>query len=191
MSFFDVPIPPPPPRPKVERPPWDGPPRGVLPGHSAQRAVLFRTGDGLLLVHRFLAYPNGIEATLSLFVRGDAAPRVGEIPWELHGHPGDGSLPDEFLRFGVLFSDGSKWTNLNWGYPAMGEEPSGPLLLGRGGHGGQDDWEIRYWLWPLPPPGKLTFFTSWPLLGIPEQHAEVDADEIRARAEDAETIWEA
>ena len=193
MSFFDVPLPDPPPEPVVERPVWSGPPTGVLPGYSAQKAVVFKTEDTLLVVHRFLVYPNGVEFTLSLLLR-DASYELGDVPWELHGHPRrrprSDSIPDEFLRFGILFSDGTKWTNLDWRHPSPHEEPSGPVITGRGGGGGGDQWEMGYWMWPLPPEGDMTFVASWPVRDIAEQRAEVDATEIRNRADEAETIWE-
>ena len=43
MSFFDVPIPETPDwEPRYEQPEWAAPPRGVVPGYSAQRAILFK-----------------------------------------------------------------------------------------------------------------------------------------------------
>jgi hypothetical protein len=193
VSFFDVPVPDLPPEPVVERPVWSGPPTGILPGYSAQRAVLFKTQDSLFVVHRFLVYPNGLEFTLTLLLR-DPSYELGDTPWELHARPRararSDSIPDEFLRFGILFSDGTKWTNLDWRYPSPHEEPSGPVISGRGGGGGGDSWEMDYWMWPLPPEGSMTFVASWPVRNIPERHAEVDATEIRERADEAETIWE-
>jgi hypothetical protein len=79
----------------------------------------------------------------------------------------------------MLFSDGTKWTNLDWRYPSHDEEPSGPVVSGRGGGGGGDEWEMGYWVWPLPPEGEMTFVASWPLRNIPEQRATVDASELR------------
>ena len=108
VSFFDVPLPDPPPEPTVERPVWSGPPRGVLPGYSAQKAVVFKTADTLLVVHRFLVYPTGVEFSLTLVLR-ESSYEFEDIPWELRGHPGrrlrDDSLPDDFLRFGMLLID--------------------------------------------------------------------------------------
>ena len=193
VSFFDVLLPDPPPEPVVQRPVWSGPPTGVLPGYSAQKAVVFKTEDTLLVVHRFLVYPNGVEFTLTLLPR-DASYELGDVPWQLHGHPHrrsrSDSIPDEFLRFGILFSDGTKWTNLDWRHPSTYEEPSGPVITGRGGGGGGDEWEMGYWMWPLPPEGNMTFVASWPVRDIPEQRAELDATEIRDHADESETIWE-
>jgi hypothetical protein len=193
VSFSDVPLPDPPPEPVVERPVWSGPPRGVLPGYSAQKAVVFKTDDTLLIVHRFLVSPNGVEFSLTLLLR-DTSYELEDIPWELRGHPGrrlrGDSIPDEFLRFGMLFSDGTKWTNLDWRYPSLDEEPSGPVVSGRGGGRGGDEREMGYWVWPLPPEGKMTFVASWPVRNLPEERAELDASELRERAEDAVIIWE-
>ncbi len=140
------------------------------------------------MVHRFLAYPNGVEFTLTLLLRD--AYEWGDFPWDLRRRPRGDSLPDEFLRFGILLSDGSKWTNLDRPFPSPDEEPSGPVVIGRGGGGGGDSWEMGQWMWPLPPEGTMTFVGSWPVRDISEQRAEVDATEIRHRADEGETIWE-
>lgn len=132
MTFFDVPLPEPQQEPDFEFPEWMDPPRGVLPGHSTQRAVLFKTEDEFLVVHRILAYPNGVEFSLSLFLR-DPSDRMIDVPWELHFPPRSDGLPDDFLRFGILFSDSSKWTNLDWEFPSEDEEPTGPTLWPRRG----------------------------------------------------------
>lgn len=99
VSFFDVPLPDePPPQPVVESPVWFGPPRGVSPGYSAQRAVVFKTHDALLVVHRLLVYPSGVEFTLSLLLR--EASLWGDVLWELHRRPQRGSLPDDSFASG-------------------------------------------------------------------------------------------
>ena len=70
MSFFDVPIPETPDRePRYEQPEWAAPPRGVVPGYSAERAILFKDEKTLLLVHRILVYPTGVEFALALLMR--------------------------------------------------------------------------------------------------------------------------
>lgn len=188
MSFFDVPAPQPPPRPEPpEQPEWAGPRPGVLPGYSSQRAVLFRTDEILLLAHRCLVYPTGVEFTLSLLLRdgGD----LHDVPWELRRPPHRGDPPpNDFVRFGIMFSDGSKWTNLRPWHP--GKEPAPPVVVGRGGGGGGGSWDMGYWIWPLPPEGSLTFAAEWPAHDLDEHRASVDADELRTKAGEAEIIWE-
>lgn len=190
MSFFDDPIPAPPREPRAEQPVWAGPPKGVLPGFSAQRAVLFRTDQIFLFVDRFLAYPNGIEFTVSLWLREPddelADPPWGPLQHRRHPEP----PPDDFVRFGVLLSDGAKWTNLDWDHPIRGRELARPVVMSRGGSGGDGSWHMDYWMWPLPPEGPLTFVASWPAQNIEEHSEQIGATEIRARASEAVVIWE-
>jgi hypothetical protein len=73
-------------------------------------------------------------------------------------------LPDEMLRCGVQFADGTKVTNVNspasWDTP----EPYAPRAVrvhrGRRWWGEASDHQLRssrgYWLWPLPPPEPFT-----------------------------------
>ena len=143
MGFFDTPLQPPAPpelQNPVSRPPWFGPPRGVIPGYSAQQAVIFRTGSAILMADQFLVYPAGAEFTLSLWLP-PGNEEWFDCPWELHHRHGRGRsdpAPEELLRFGILYPDGSKWTNLQWSFPGVEEEPTGPVVIGRGGGGGGD-----------------------------------------------------
>ena len=187
MSFFEVPDPPePPPRPDTpERPVWAGPPPGVLPGLSTQRRVLFRTDEVHLTADRFAVYPDGIEFTLTLMF---ASPQHGHWhdPWEpRHNHGGE--IANDSLRFGVSFSDGSKWTNLDRRNLTL--EMEGPVVMQTSASGGSDKFETQFWIWPLPPEGPLTFVAEWPARGIAEQLVEIDATELRERSKEAEVVW--
>jgi len=189
MSFFDVPAPPPEPLPPERpRPPWLSSRRGVLPGYSPQRATVFTTDRAVLFVDRFRLYPTGIMFSLNLLLRERTEDPSG-WPWQFHSGRRPDPLPDDFLRFGVLFGDGSKWTNLDVGRPDPGKKPDGPFVMEQGGGGGGDWWDQDYWMWPLPSEGPLTFVASWPAYGVGESSAEVDGTELRRCAEAAETIW--
>lgn len=185
MSFFDgrrVPQPTPP--PPHDQPEWAAPPRGVLPSVSTQRAVLVHTDDLALVVQRFSVYPNGVTFELLCERRTPDRPE-DRFLWELR-YPPAGALPDTFVRFGVVFGNGSSWSNLD---PAPGAHPRVPVVWGQGGGGGGGQWRQEYWVWPLPPDGPLTFVLSWPSEGIDEVSAEVDATELRERATEAEILW--
>lgn len=54
-----------------------------------------------------------------------------------------------------------------------------PLNLTRQG-GTAGSW--NYWLWPLPPPGPLTFVCAWPSQGLLPTKAEIDAAPLREAA---------
>jgi hypothetical protein len=153
--------------------------------------VIFRTDSAILVAERFLVYPDGMEFALSLMLN-PATEEWFDCPWELEHRPRRPSsvtLPEDLLRFGILYPDGSKWTNLTWTFPGPDEEPAGPIVLGRGGGGGGHSWETAYWLWPLPPEGPLTFVAEWPAMHIEESAATVDGRALRQAASEAEVVW--
>jgi hypothetical protein len=63
-----------------------------------------------------------------------------------------------------------------------------PALFGppsrRGG-----GWHASQWVWPLPPPGPVAFVCEWPVAGIPESRAEIDAQVILDAASRAQVIF--
>lgn len=192
MSFFDAPRPPEPPPERHKRPVWAGPPDGVVPALSHQRAVLIATDTAVMTADQFRVYPNGVAFTLSLSTReshhGTHHGMHGP-PFQVHHHPGAKTIDDDFLRFGIQFGDGTKWTNAHDRFPAPDEDPVGPIVMSRGGGGGDNSWEMRYWMWPLPPAGPVSFVTSWPSEDVVETVVELDADEWRGLADSAQVLW--
>ncbi|MBK5267014.1 MAG: hypothetical protein JJE47_06210 [Acidimicrobiia bacterium] len=192
MSFFDVPAQPPDPESDAEpsRSPWDGPPRGVLPGYSSQRATIFRTDQSILFVDDFRVYPIGLMFSLNLVLR-NRNEDLAYMPWDVHWRRRrvPDPLPDDLLRFGILFADGSKWTNLGGQIPDPRQEPHHPYVMGQGGGGGDHSWRTDFWMWPLPTDRPLTFVASWPAYEVPESTAIIDGAELRRCAEAAEVIW--
>lgn len=190
MSFFDVPQPPPPPpTPERERPEWDGPPDGVLPGVSTQRPVLFHTDEAHFMVDRILVYPNGLEVALALQMRRPEEFQAG--PWDPFGVHPTTQHPGDFIRIGLLLSDGTKWTNLNpdhFHYPHA-RHPRPPVILHRSSGGGGSRWHMKYWVWPMPPEGPLEVFFSWPAHGVDEASITIDVTELHERATEAVPLW--
>ncbi len=190
MSFFDERPPPEETRPTEPPPPeWAGPPPGVLPGLSPLRVVIFRTELACLVAQNFRAYPTGVEFALHLYLRGGKELRLDE-PWGFHPPlpPGE-PLRDDFLRLGLLFPDGTKWTNVAARPGWRGDPPAPPVVLSRGGGGGDHRWHFEFWMWPLPPEGPLTVVAEWPVGGVPETSVVVDGGAIRAAAAGAEILW--
>ncbi len=139
-------------------------------------------------------YPTGLEFTLDLRLRSNRD-ECFDTPWELqgYGHRGRRAVPevaDYLVRLGVEFSDGKTWSNVAPTSADWNEQPESPVLFGRGGGGGGDHWEMRYWLWPLPPPGQLTFHAAWPLFDIEETSASVDASALLEAAKQSELLWQ-
>jgi hypothetical protein len=197
VSFFeraraDVP-PPPEPEPEPATPEWFEPLAGVVPGPSTEQVVLFRTDRAILVIRQFDVYPTGVEFTVDLRVR-PTSDQLSDTPWELHWRslrqPRGEDLPDDFLRLGFQFADGTTWTNFGHDFRRFDEDPSGPVVIGRGGGGGGNRWNMRYWRWPLPPAGDLAVYAAWPSFDIDEVSGVIDATALRHDAENAQLIWE-
>jgi hypothetical protein len=174
MSFFDPP--PPPPEPLEEpQPPWTGPPGNELGVAVPIRYVVVRTDDLAILLDGFVAFSTGVELSLSVKSR---QPR--RDAHEFH------RLRDD-VRLGFRFADGRKATNI--GRDAADREHPETVLWHRGGHGGGGELHMRWWLWPLPPPGPLGAVVAWDERGVPETEVAVDGDAILAAAARAELLW--
>jgi hypothetical protein len=116
MSFFERPA-----RPtaRVARamvaspPAWLGPPHNVLPGVAPMELIVARTDQTVVAIASIQAYPAGSDFTLSLRLRTVSVREDQQFP-HLFGPVFEADpLPDECLRFGVLFADGRKATNLD------------------------------------------------------------------------------
>ena len=195
MGFFEAPEPVHEPEPP--RVAWAGPPSNVLPAAVPLRLVLARTPDLAIAITNARAFPTGFEVTLSLRLReAPGPPGLDPTGHQFMGHLGYGEhtagpaeLPPALFRFGVQFADGGKATTV--GNPFLPDEDvQGPVLLPRGGGGGEREWDQGYWVWPLPPPGPVAFVCEWPAHGIAEMRHEIDAALILDATRDAETLWD-
>jgi hypothetical protein len=103
-------------------------------------------------------------------------------------------IPPELLRVGAQFADGRKATSVGVGGGIAedrepGSEPSGPLMISRGGGGCGRHWHQGFWFWPLPPDGALQLVCEWPAQGIELTRRAIDTAEIRAAAARAQVIF--
>jgi len=184
MGFFDDrPLPPPPPEPpRRPRPVWERP-EAAIGGVAPGELLLARSDDAAVAVSGFRAYPNGFEMTLSVLLRREDRWGHGRVFHHLHERPEpDAELPAEFLRFGVLFADGTSATNLGERHLPPEARVTAPLLMQQGGGGGGRRFDLRFWVWPLPPAGPMTLVVEWPWKGIAESRAEIDTQPIRDAA---------
>lgn len=181
-----------PPEESYRRPPWLGAPRGTLPGVVALERVLARTEVAAVCVTRLGAYPTGFEVelvTVSRSTADDLDPLLFGPPRRRRGSEAEG-LPDEMLRFGVQFADGSKATNVGGDPPYdAAVAPTGPVIVPGGGGGGGGSWHQSLWVWPLPPPGPLLLVCEWPAAGIPLTRSEIDARLIIDASERAQVVF--
>ncbi|MCZ4492427.1 MAG: hypothetical protein JWP53_1358 [Conexibacter sp.] len=186
MGFFeDVEPPPPPPEPVQYRsPPWSGPPDNVVPATVALDVLVVRTPAWAVWIGHGSVTPEGMEFTVTILGRR-SEPAPGAM-----GPLFDGTGAD-VPRLGVGFDDGRR--AVSDGRPSAthptGDRATEIMLWPRGGSGSQRHSSRDFWLWPLPPPGSLTFAMSWPEQGLDEVVVEVDAAPIREAAGRAVELW--
>jgi hypothetical protein len=187
VSFFEPPPPPPEPPEEHRQPAWIGPPENELGVAVPARHVLFRTDELAIALLGIVVFSNGVEMNVVM-----RRPDIPDEPDPMHAHMHarrmrSGTLAPEIFRFGVEYADGRKATNI--GHPPFGEEPTGPVLMQRGGGGGGRSWSFGYWLWPLPPPGPLRVVIEWPALNVPQTDLELDGATLVAAAADVDVLW--
>jgi hypothetical protein len=177
------------PKPRYRTPEWFAAPSGTLPGIVPVERVLARTDRVAVCVTVIAAYPTGFELELLAMI----TPDEDFDPMLFHrqhlvGRGAVDELPLEMLRFGVRFADGSSATNIG-GFHREPRRPATPVLQHAGGSGGGDQWRQTYWIWPLPPPGRLTLVCEWPAMNIALTEVELDGQTIRDAAEHAQVIF--
>jgi hypothetical protein len=183
-SFGDLapePAPAPPPRPVWLKP------EATLGGVVPEELLLARTDEVAVAVGGITAYPTGFEFTLTAVLRRDDPDLDLLGPAFANRFSRDDRLPDGFLRLGVEFSDGTLATNV--GYHFAWDEPADALLTPTGGGGSGRRYDMRYWLWPLPPSGPLTFVCDWQVVGVRSARRQIDAQLLVDAATRAVPLW--
>jgi hypothetical protein len=189
MSGFFEPPPLREPEPEPEQPPWIGPPENELGVPVPLRLLLARTDDVAVALVDVAAYSTGLEFRMEVRLRAHDE-LVDPFGMQMR-HPrraAEAGIPDEVLRFGFELPDGRRVTNIS-PFPHAEEAQEGPVLMQRGGGGGGRSWSFGYWLWPLPPSGRLAVVVEWPSQGIDMTRVEVDADPLLAAAAQSERLW--
>jgi len=220
MPFFEpLPPLPPEPEPQQSTgwvpPVWDRPSEALLGAPVGIALMLGRNARVAIVLDTVRAYPNGFAFALGL-VRNPQVPRdpMGH-PFMRMGHPRGLRGP----RVGFEFSNGTRVRfggPSAPGFPGFGvatqllaargpgprpRNPFGylvdddgvpvePVLVPRGGGGSDDRYEMRFWCFPLPPPGPMTVFAEWFDEGIDESATPIDADEVLAAVPRVVTVWE-
>jgi hypothetical protein len=159
-----------------------GPPDGWLGGSVPGRFVLGRGPEHLITLAGIEAFTTGVLFDLVVTTR---------VP--VH-RPGMFGMPSEGgMRFGVSFPDGSKWQGAQLFPPRPDQTPTPtpPNVWFSGGGGGGNQQRHHLWLWPLPPPGPVTFVLSWTDAGIAETSTVLDGAVVRTAADESEQLWDA
>jgi hypothetical protein len=161
----------------------------------ALELVVARSDNAAVTIDSAMAYPTGLEFTVDIRWR-EGYGRVFHRGVQWYSEPSErGELPDELVRFGIQFPDGSKATTLGTGLSAPialrpDEVPEGPVLVRRGGGGSARRWSQTLWLWPLPPEGPLDFVCEWPALGIGLSRVGIDSALIHDAVRRSQTLWD-
>jgi len=188
------------------QPVWLNPPDDMLAGVVPVELVLGRSESTAVLLTGVRAFPVGLGMKLGVRVRG----RIGRR--DLHAQVFDGPYTDATdaawqagrLKWGFELADGRRVTNVDVN-PLMEQpnqdhhrphdaddwawEPDHPVLSGGGGGGSLRSSNRDYWLWPLPPAGRLRVVCQWPARGIELSVHDLDAAPFLQAAERAEPVW--
>ena len=182
------------------QPVWSNAPEDVLPGVVPVELVIARSASTVVMLTGIRAFPQGLAMNLAIRVRGpierrDLHSEVFDGPYR---HGMDEQWQTERLKWGFEFADGRRATNVD--PPAWdGEEerpwkdktwrPDRPVLNGQGGGGSQRAIDRDYWLWPLPPPGRLRVVFQWPQQGITTTIHDLDAKPFLDAAARSQRVW--
>ena len=200
-DFFDVPAPPEHPDHSMARykqPDWAGAPDNYLPALVPIEVTIGRSENAVVHISAIRAYPAGWSFSLDMMTESSS-----DSPWDdpsemmMHRHHMMGmhakqeALPDELMRFGFEFPDGTKVTSVGFGFGSHDADgrPSSPVLMQGGGGGGGGNWQSDYWCWPIPTEGMLKIVCEWPAKGIKETITEIDTGAIREASGRSEKLW--
>ena len=92
------------------------------------------------------------------------------------------------LRIGVEYSDGGRAELGTGPYQLSLGDPDPPLLNRLQTQGGVDFGLANVWMWPLPPPGAITFAVNWEAQGV---HDAKHTSGILEASQRAELLWPA
>lgn len=188
MSFFSS-IPQPPPPEPMRQPllAWMQP-DAVIPASVPGELLLIRTEEVAVSIGSICAYPNGFEFTAHVRRRGSDHSEPGwHDPFGRFGQRGPQASSGDPLRLGLFYADGRRGatTGGHWG-PG---DPDDLVLMPGGAGGSARRWDGKFWVYPLPPEGPVTFVAAWPKYALAETQAELDGAAIRAASGRAVTLW--
>ncbi len=156
-------------------------PSNEVPVSVAIEHMLVRTDQVAVALVGVRVYRSGVELVIQAHRRH---PRDrGGI--DVFGPFGAGNT-DQFV-FGVEFADGQAASTLRrWSAPRSHDEP---MLMRGGGPGTDGVSTANFFLTPLPPAGRLTLISAWPVFDIAEARTDLDTTVIRAAASRAVVLW--
>jgi hypothetical protein len=163
--------------------PHIAPPEGsVLPTVLPAVRLLGQSQNARIALVGLRCWPDGLTLDIRLMCRERRFDRPRTL----------GSSQDDWaFRFGVQYADRRRVAVGEYAIDRRApERPSDGLVLRPTiGGGGRFHRHWEFYLWPLPPKGRLTLVADWPVERIPETYTELDAGEIRSAAARAVVLW--
>jgi len=175
-----------------------GPPQPEFGELVDMRPVVISGPKGVVRLGPVLAFSNGFQIQLAVRLREfdmDTDP-FGHRAWGRYAMKGQ-ELPDDLLRIGVQFADGSKVTSLDQFQRMINrtaardpfEQPIGPVMVPTGGGSG-GLWDMGYWVWPVPPPeGNLEVVLEWAANEIPVTRVPLSANAVVEASQASKALW--
>jgi hypothetical protein len=141
--------------------------------------ILARTDEVAVAVTAIWAFSTGCEFWIGARFR-EEVPLIADVD----------DQPSLLMRLGIQFADGRKVANLGRAPEPSGSMPGGLLLRPLSFGGSRLDRNRSYWVWPLPPPGPVTFAFEWAAFGIGENRVEIDGQLIIDAAAQSVRLWD-
>ena len=179
-----------------QQPVWMNPPDDVLPGVVPVELVLGRSASAVVMLSEIRAFPSGLQLHLGVRVRGRLIP--DDLHHEVFRHPGRRATSPRRnpggLQWGFELADGRRVTNVDAWPDTPSDDPhwvpDHPVLIGGSGGGGSRAADRSFWLWPLPPPGRLRVACQWTDQGIQFTEHDLDSQLILDAARRARPAWD-
>jgi hypothetical protein len=163
-----------------------GPPSGwVLPTVLPTVRVLGQSDNVRIALVGVRCWPEGVTLGLSVLRRWAPPPARTGLGFPPRDNPDDWAF-----RFGLRFADGKvAIAPRRPAPPRTAADANGVVLRQQSGGGDQYFRHYDFYLWPLPPRGRLTLVLDWPAEKVPETHTELDAGQLREGAARAQVVW--
>ncbi len=165
---------------RAHRQPFAGRPHDEVGIPLGPGAELARSDDVVVSLRAVTAYSDGLALDVVVLF-SDEQHAAEDVP-EYTRNPGR-------FRLGVRGADGARATTGDRAAPDVVRRPGGPLLTLQTSRTSALRWEGEYWLWPLPPPGRLAVGCRWPDHGIGESLVELDAQPLLDAAARSRPVW--
>ena len=169
--------------------------QGHLPGVVPVELVLARTERVAVCLPVMRAYPSGFELDLQTLASDDNRdldPFLFRPIGSRFAVRRDKTLPPTGCSSACSSPTGRRRRTPQVAFPTLRSEstPASPVLHAQGGGGGSGGWRQTFWVWPLPPPGPLTFVVQWSLAaGIPITRHAIEATLILDAVQRAQVIF--